>query len=69
MKDFVAIYFESIYIFVTTPDEAEKYAQSNSSDKCIHHYNVQILNLFDQELQLINNKPVIKKIVKCVEKV
>ena len=42
---------------LTTPDEV----QSNSSDNCIHHYNVRILNLFDPELQLINNKPVIKK--------
>ena len=35
--------------------------QLNSSDNCIHHYNVEILNLFDQELQLINTKPVINR--------
>ena len=29
-----------LYIFLTTSDEAEKYAQSNFSDNCIHHYNV-----------------------------
>ena len=34
--------------------------QSNSSDNCIHHYNVEILTLFDSELQLINTKPLIK---------
>ena len=26
----------------------------------MHHYNVEILNLFDAELQLINTEPVIK---------
>ena len=46
-----------LYNLLTTPDEV----QSNSSDNCIHHYNVRILNLFDLELQLINNKSVIKK--------
>ena len=46
-----------LYNLLTTPDEV----QSNSSDNCIHHYNVRILNLFDPELQLINNKSVIKK--------
>ena len=34
--------------------------QSNSSDNCTHHYNVENLNLFNPELQLINTKPVIK---------
>ena len=24
------------------PDEVEKYVQSNSSDNCTHHYNVEI---------------------------
>ena len=38
--------------------------QSNSSDNCVHHYNAEILNLFDPELQLINTKPVIKKKLK-----
>ena len=51
---------KSLYIFLTTPDEAEKYVQSNSYDNCMHHYNVEILNLFDPELQLINTKPLIK---------
>ena len=51
---------KSLYIFVTTPNEVEKYMQSNSSDNCIHCYNVNILNLFDSELQLTNTKPMIK---------
>ena len=50
-----------LYIFLTTPNEVEKYVQPNSYDNCIHHYNVEILNLFNPELQLINTKPVIKK--------
>ena len=52
------------YIFLTTPDEVEKYVQSNSSDNCIHRYNVEILNLFDPELQLVNTKPMIKNRLK-----
>ena len=28
------------YIFLTAPDEVVTYLQSNSSDNCIHHYNV-----------------------------
>ena len=74
-EDFIAInfreYFKSIrkvskslYIFLTTPDEVEIYVQSNSSDNCVHYYNVEILNLFDPELQLINTKPVIKNKLK-----
>ena len=55
---------KSICIFLTTPDEVQKYVQSNSSDNCIHRYNVGILNIFYPELQLINTKPVIKKILK-----
>ena len=55
---------KSFYIFLTTPGEVENYMQLNSSDNCIHHYNVKILNLFDQELQLINTKPVIKNKLK-----
>ena len=51
-----------LYIFLTTPHEGEKYVQSNSSDNCIHRYNVEILNLFDSELQLINTKLMIKNI-------
>ena len=44
---------KSLYIFLTTPAEAEKYVQSNSSDNCIHRYNVKILNIFDPQLELI----------------
>ena len=29
----------------------EKCVQSNSPDNCTHHYNVEILNIFDPELQ------------------
>ena len=32
----------------------------NSSDKYVHRYNIEILNLFDPELQLVNTKPMIK---------
>ena len=49
-----------LYIFLTISDEAEKYVQSNSPDDSIHHYNVEIFNIFDPELQLINTKPMIK---------
>ena len=55
---------KSLFIFLTTHDEVEKYMQSDSSDNCIHHYNVEILNLFDPELQLINTKPKIKNKLK-----
>ena len=34
--------------------------QSNSSDNCGHYYNIEILNLFDPELQLIYTKPIVK---------
>ena len=43
---------ESLYIFATTHNEVEKYfemMQSNSSDNCVHHYNVEVLNLFDTD--------------------
>ena len=52
-----------LYIFLATPDEVEKCAkmmQLDSSDKCVYCYNIIILNRFDPELQLINNKPIIK---------
>ena len=58
-----------LYIFLTTPDEVEKYAkmmQSNSSDNCVHRCNIKILNLFDKELHLINTKPAIKNKLKEV---
>ena len=51
---------EQLYIFPTAPDEVEKY----SSDNCVHHYNIEILNLFDPELQLINTKHMIKNKLK-----
>ena len=38
--------------------------QSNSSDNNVHHYNVEILDLFDTESQLINTKPMIKNKLK-----
>ena len=53
-----------LYIFLAIPDEVEKYVQSNFSDNCIHLYNVEILNIFYPELQLINTKPVIKNKLK-----
>ena len=53
-----------LYIFLTTPDEVQKYVQSNSFDNCIYHYNVEILNLFGPELKLIKTKPVIKRRLK-----
>ena len=37
---------KSLYIFLTTLDKLKKHVQSNSSDNCIYHYNVDILNLF-----------------------
>ena len=57
-----------LYIFPTKPDEVEKYVQSNSSENCIHRYNVEIMNIFYPEMQLINTKQ-IKRTVKRVEKV
>ena len=47
---------KSLYIFLTIPDKVERYVQSNSSNNCIQHYNLEILNIFDPELQLINIK-------------
>ena len=38
--------------------------ESNYFDNCVQQYNVEILNLFDPELQLINTKPVIKNKLK-----
>ena len=58
---------KSLYIFLTTPDEVEKFVESNCSDNCIHHYNVEILNLFNSELQLINTKPLTKQIKRIVK--
>ena len=36
-----------LYIFLTTPDEVEKYVKLNSPNNCIYRYNVEILNIFD----------------------
>ena len=47
---------KSLYFFIPT--------QLNSFDNCVHHYNVEILNLFDSELRLINTKPMIKNKLK-----
>ena len=55
---------KSLYIFLRTHEEVEKHVESTYSNNFVHHYNVEILNLFDPELQLINIKPVIKRIVK-----
>ena len=38
--------------------------QSSSFDNCVHHYNVEVLNLIDTELQLINTRSVIKNRLK-----
>ena len=51
---------KSLYIFLTTPDDVKESEQSNSSDNYVFYYDVEILNLFYPELQLINAKPVIK---------
>ena len=68
-----ASYTESFYTFLTRPDEVEKYVeliekmpeakimiQSSPSDGCLCHDDIKVLNLFDPELQLINNKPIMK---------
>ena len=55
------------YVFLTTPIELGKYVQlmsSSSSDNCICHYDIKILNLLYQELQLINTIPTIKNKLK-----
>ena len=55
---------KSLYLLLTARDEVEKYVPSNSSDKCIHHYNIKIPNLFYPESQLINTKSVMKSKLK-----
>ena len=58
---------ESLCVFLRTHDEAKKYVeiiQSNSSDKYVHHFNIEIWNLSDPGLQLIKNKPMIKNKLK-----
>ena len=52
-------------MFLKTFDKVDKNVQSNTSDNCVRCYNVEILNLFDPELQLISSaKPAIKKKLK-----
>ena len=54
---------ESLFMFLTTPDEVKKYVemmQSSFSDNCIYHSNIKILNLFDPELQLMTLNPQLK---------
>ena len=56
---------ESFYIFLRTPDKLKacvEIMQSIFSDNYIHRYNIEILILFDPELQLISTKTMIKKI-------
>ena len=58
---------ESLYIYLTTSDEVEKYfqmMQSSSSDNCICHFDIKILKFFSPELQLVNTKPIIKNKLK-----
>ena len=39
-----------LHIFLATPDKVEKHVQPNSSDNCMHRYNVEILKIFYSEL-------------------
>ena len=61
---------ESLDIYLTAPDEIQKYAkmvQSNSSDNFVHRYNFEILNLFNPEIQLIKTTPISKKIKRIIK--
>ena len=58
-----------LYIFLITSGEVEKYMEWNYSDNCVHHCNVEMLSLFDPELQLISTKTMNNRIVRWVEKV
>ena len=51
---------KSLYLSLKTPNKV----QSNSSDNCIHLYNVEILDLFDPELQLTDTESGIKNKLK-----
>ena len=42
--------------------------QSNSSDNFIHRYNVEIMNIFDPELELIITKHNLKELVSDFKK-
>ena len=53
VESFIAIKFSEYFKSI------EKNVQLNSADNCTHHYNVEILNIFDPELQMINTKPMI----------
>ena len=66
-------------IFLATSYEVKKYVeliekmeeiktvmQSSSPDDCVSHYNIEILNLFDPELQLSNTKSIIKNKLKVL---
>ena len=58
---------KSLYIFLTRPDEVENYVeikQLNSFDNCLARNNVEILNIFHPELQLINTGAIIKSKLK-----
>ena len=48
-------------MFLKTCDKVEKYVQLNSYDNCMHCYDVETLNLFDPEWQLINTKAMSRK--------
>ena len=61
---FISKVAKSLYIFLTAPDEVEKYVKSNTFDNCVHSYNVEILNIFHPESQLINTNPMIKNKLK-----
>ena len=53
-----------LFIFLTTPNQAQKYVEKNYSDNFVHQYNVEFFYLFDQELQLINTNAMIKSKLK-----
>ena len=58
---------EFLCICLTTSDEVEKYVemmQSSSSDNCVRHFNIKVLNLFDPDLQLTSTKLIIKNKLK-----
>ena len=55
---------KSLYIFPKISHEGKKFVammQSSYSGNCMYHYHIKSLNRFDQELQLINTKPRIKR--------
>ena len=48
---------KTLYIFAAIPDKVEKYAktvQSNSSANSVHHYSIDILNIFDNQWSKTN---------------